>query len=107
MTEQDGNATQLNGPNLNESAFFGKEDGLAPTVACEGNLKMPRRLPKTRARNQLIYWAFRHGQTIEQLAAAFGLSIVRIKATLDDERNKVAVSPDPIYRNIRESLSEV
>jgi hypothetical protein len=57
--------------------------------------------PKTAARNREIFVAFLNGILKEDLAAQYNLTTQRIDAILSAERHKIAVSPDPNYRQLR------
>ena len=66
-----------------------------------------QRKSKNGARNREIYAAWESGVPVEQLSAEFGLRVSWIAALLSAERNKIAVSPDPVYRQIRQSMAEI
>ena len=56
--------------------------------------------PKT-DRNLRIMADFEAGQSLEQLSADRGLTILRIQAVLTDEKHRRCVSPDRFYRSLR------
>ena len=53
---------------------------------------------KTFQRNQLIVLASRNGATTMELARHFNLTKKSIIEIIRNERHRLAVSPDPIYR---------
>ena len=54
-------------------------------------------------RNRDILASFEAGVTIEQLAAEHGVTAARIRAVLNDERHRKAVSPSSFYRKLRQA----
>lgn len=54
-------------------------------------------------RNRDILASFEAGATVEQLAEAHGVSSGRIRAILNDERHRHAVSPSSFYRKLRQT----
>jgi Mor family transcriptional regulator len=57
-------------------------------------------------RNRDMLAAFEAGATVEQLAAEHGLSRNRVRAVLNDERHRQAISPTPFYRKLRQARLE-
>jgi hypothetical protein len=49
--------------------------------------------------------AFEAGRTVQQLCEDHGLSDLRVRALLADERNRQALSPEPFYRKLRQARS--
>ena len=60
---------------------------------------------KTVERNREILAAFEAGRSIESLCNQCGLTDLRLRRVLTDERNNRRVSPDPFYRAIRAASS--
>ncbi|MDR3562620.1 MAG: hypothetical protein P4N59_14460 [Negativicutes bacterium] len=58
-------------------------------------------LPNTE-RNRKIHETFEAGQSLEQLSKMYELSCERIAKIITAERNKIAVSPEPLYRAMRQ-----
>lgn len=63
---------------------------------------MPLGQPRTAMRNLELLMAATAGVSVEEIAERFNLSIARAQAILIAERHKVAVSPDPVYRALRQ-----
>jgi hypothetical protein len=57
---------------------------------------------KTGTRNRSIFAAYIAGRAINELAKQYGLTDARIIAILSSERHRIAVSPDPVYCELRE-----
>jgi uncharacterized protein (DUF433 family) len=53
-------------------------------------------------RNLELLMAAKAGVSVEAIADRFNLSVARVQAILIAERHKVAVSPDPVYRALRQ-----
>jgi hypothetical protein len=53
-------------------------------------------------RNLELLMAATTGTSVEAIAERFNLSVARVQAILIAERHKVAVSPDPVYRALRQ-----
>jgi len=53
-------------------------------------------------RNLELLMAATAGVSVEAIADRFNLSVARVQAILIAERHKVAVSPDPVYRALRQ-----
>lgn len=49
-------------------------------------------------RNRDILESFEAGVTVEQLAHEHGLTAARVRAVLNDERHRKALSPTPFYK---------
>ena len=49
-----------------------------------------------------ILMAFQSGASCKALAARYKLSVKHIMAILQAERHRFAVSPDPVYRELRQ-----
>jgi len=60
-------------------------------------------LRKTTDRNREIFASFKAGQTIESLGEQYGLSIVRVRALLIEEKHRYEVSPECFYRTWRDA----
>jgi len=58
-------------------------------------------MPAKSERNRSMFAAFEAGQSLEQLGAAYCLTLTRVRAVLTDEKNRRTVSPDPFYRTLR------
>ena len=52
-------------------------------------------------RNRRMFAAFEAGQSLEQLGEYHGLTPVRVRAILMDEKHRRIVSPEPFYRSLR------
>jgi hypothetical protein len=63
---------------------------------------MPLGQPRTAMRNLELFMAATAGASVEAIAERFNLSVARVHTILIAERHKVAVSPDPIYRALRQ-----
>lgn len=63
---------------------------------------MPLGQPRTAMRNLELLMAATAGVSVEAIADRFNLSVARVQAILIAERHKVAVSPDPVYRALRQ-----
>jgi Mor family transcriptional regulator len=59
--------------------------------------------PSANGRNREIFAAYRAGTTIAQLANDHRLFPRSIVAILNSEKHKRAVSPEPVYRDLRTS----
>ena len=59
---------------------------------------------KTFQRNQLIVLASQNGATTMELSRHFSLAKKSIVEIIRNERHRLAVSPDPIYRALRKSV---
>jgi Mor family transcriptional regulator len=59
---------------------------------------MPQRKSE---RDYAILVAFEAGRAVEQLAADYALTDVRIRTIIIAERHRRAVSPEPFYRILR------
>jgi hypothetical protein len=59
--------------------------------------------PKTFQRNQLIMLGSLNGLTAKELARHFNLAPKSIIEIIRNERHRLAVSPDPAYRALRNS----
>jgi Mor family transcriptional regulator len=57
-------------------------------------------------RNRDILASFEAGATVEQLAREHGLTTGRVRAVLNDERHRQAISPKPFYRKIRQGWQQ-
>jgi hypothetical protein len=57
---------------------------------------------RTTTRNIEILLASISGVSNQILATRYNLTVSRIDAILADERHKIAISPAPIYREIRQ-----
>ena len=60
-------------------------------------------LRKTTDRNREIFASFKAGQTVESLGEQYGLSVMRVRALLTDEKHKHEVSPECFYRTWRDA----
>ena len=60
-------------------------------------------LSKLGARNRAIFAAVQVGVGIDQLAAAYQLNPRSIEAIVLGEKHKRAISPEPAYRNLRQT----
>jgi hypothetical protein len=58
-------------------------------------------IPRKAARDREIFAAFLKGASIEALSAEYYLTPIRVDAILRAERHKIAVSPEPEYRQLR------
>jgi Mor family transcriptional regulator len=56
---------------------------------------------KTKHRNREIFAAFQAGQTLASLGEQYGLSVVRIRALLTEEKHRHEVSPEYFYEVMR------
>ena len=59
--------------------------------------------PKTFQRNQVIMLASLNGVATKELARHFNLAPKSIIEIIRNERHRLAVSPDPVYRALRKS----
>ena len=59
---------------------------------------------KAGKRNRSIFAAFIEGRTINELAAQYNLTPTTIRAILNSERHRIAVSSDPEYCKLREKF---
>jgi hypothetical protein len=59
---------------------------------------------KTFQRNQLIVLASQNGATTMELARHFNLARKGTVEIIRNERHRLAVSPDPVYRALRKSV---
>lgn len=57
---------------------------------------------KSGKRNRSIFVAFIEGRTIDELAAEYKLTPGTVRAILNSERHRVAVSMEPEYCELRE-----
>ena len=60
-------------------------------------------MSKNAERNRAMLSGYESGQTIEQLAQCYGLSIASISSILTGERHRRRESPQPFYRALRQS----
>jgi Mor family transcriptional regulator len=58
-------------------------------------------IPKTAVRNRGILAAHQQGDSIRELARRHGLSEITVHQIITGERNKVAVSVDAFYKEMR------
>ena len=59
---------------------------------------------RTGARDRSIFAAYVAGNTVAQLATMHGLTAGRIHAILSSERNRIALSLEPEYCELRDKL---
>jgi hypothetical protein len=71
--------------------------GLARLFMGQWGLSMPRKTERDRE----LFADYEAGRSLEQLGAAYGLTIVRVKAIITGENHRRAVSPEPFYRALR------
>jgi Mor family transcriptional regulator len=57
---------------------------------------------KTTKRNRDMLKELEDGMSVETLASKYGLSSSTVSAILAAERNRRAVSPDPVYKAFRQ-----
>ena len=51
-----------------------------------------------------MFTAYVRGETIDDLAAQYGLKQTSVRAILTTERQRIALSPEPEYRDFREQF---
>ena len=56
---------------------------------------------KTKYRNREIFAGFTAGETLESLGEQYGLSVVRVRAVVIDEKHRHEVSPECFYLALR------
>jgi Mor family transcriptional regulator len=75
-----------------------KDDGSLSEVAIAAGTEMA---PNNGERDRAIFAAYEAGAAIETLANEYSMSVARVRAVLTCQRHKRAVSPEPIYQQMR------